>query len=530
MSERIRGVSERGTYISGLGPRGSTSTLRIQLRLLPWRREGGPLMGTPLVLECDAPNMQVAYEVIGTRFAGLNAALLVRCNVVEEDETGARGELIAIEDPGRDEARWKDREIRRAWDVLRRSSARGDARRKAAPPAAIEIASRPLDGKVRLDPERGKLIANRGPIEIVIARTERTAEEDVRAAEPLVAALLPRLPTLALGVAGKLLDLYNDEWRSADDPVESAASFATRIQLEGLDIAANGELSLWYHDDDLFTGHGIRVAIGPEGVMSADLVSSRTSAVPATPPAADIVRGAVVRREWCQRDSEGRGFFRCQLSPWRRGEGAIHKKPLHVVRGVENARTAQDSPELYRLHARAVVAIRCRVAVDRMGSASAELLSVEKAVPDAELATAVDASRAPVAASSPTLGDFVATVALDELIAHRGDIEIRIERKGRPNRKAVRDAEAVMAVLDPRLPTFALGVAERLVGVYNDEWRPEGAPVETAASLAKRMAIEVVYLGAAYTEVHYLDDGLFAGRRIIGRVGADGIEDARLER
>lgn len=175
-----------------------------------------------------------------------------------------------------------------------------------------------------------------------------------------MAALLPRLPGLALGVAEELLGVYNDAWRPEGAPVESSASFATRIQLEGLDIETNGELSLWYHDDDLFTGHGIRVAIGPEGVLSANLVSSRTSDVPAFRPPADVVRGAVVERQWCGRDRDGTWWFLCTLSPGGEAKGRFRTKPLFVICPVKNVKAAKAIPELHGLAPRAVVALRCR--------------------------------------------------------------------------------------------------------------------------------------------------------------------------
>lgn len=64
-SELIRGVRSTVTHIPQPGLDGSTSPrnpMRVQVRLLPWRREGGPLVATPLVVECDAPNIQAAHD------------------------------------------------------------------------------------------------------------------------------------------------------------------------------------------------------------------------------------------------------------------------------------------------------------------------------------------------------------------------------------------------------------------------------------------------------------------------------------
>lgn len=100
MVEVIRGVNLFGeSYHAPVEKPGESLRLdepmRVRLRLLPWRREGGSVV-TPLLLECEVPNKKTALESIGTRHVSWIGPLSVRCRIEEENEDGARGTLLEI--------------------------------------------------------------------------------------------------------------------------------------------------------------------------------------------------------------------------------------------------------------------------------------------------------------------------------------------------------------------------------------------------------------------------------------------------
>lgn len=56
-----------------------------------------------------------------------------------------------------------------------------------------------------------------------------------------------------------LLDIKNDTWLEDDEAELTADQFLSRIILETISIASDGDFEFWYNDGDLFGGHSIVV-------------------------------------------------------------------------------------------------------------------------------------------------------------------------------------------------------------------------------------------------------------------------------
>lgn len=63
--------------------------------------------------------------------------------------------------------------------------------------------------------------------------------------------------------SSKLLELYNDTWREAGEggPPVDAATFGERLTPESIVLESDGEVSVWFLDDDMFGGHSVRVSL-----------------------------------------------------------------------------------------------------------------------------------------------------------------------------------------------------------------------------------------------------------------------------
>ena len=48
---------------------------------------------------------------------------------------------------------------------------------------------------------------------------------------------------------------------------DSAATFARRITLYSIYVNADATVDFWYHDDDMFGGHGIFAVVNDEGIV-----------------------------------------------------------------------------------------------------------------------------------------------------------------------------------------------------------------------------------------------------------------------
>jgi hypothetical protein len=81
------------------------------------------------------------------------------------------------------------------------------------------------------------------------------------------------------GAADRLLDLYNDTWRSRGDndgpeaPVLDRRGFAARLKLSYVCEYEEGNAMIYFGDDDMFWGHSVEVLVSPSGELEdADIV------------------------------------------------------------------------------------------------------------------------------------------------------------------------------------------------------------------------------------------------------------------
>src|SRR5262245_35251888 len=74
---------------------------------------------------------------------------------------------------------------------------------------------------------------------------------------------------LRLQIADRLLNLWEESWRQADDPNLDRAGFARELSLLKIDLGADGSGTLFYGDGDrsLFGGHTIAVDVDHNGVV-----------------------------------------------------------------------------------------------------------------------------------------------------------------------------------------------------------------------------------------------------------------------
>jgi hypothetical protein len=68
-------------------------------------------------------------------------------------------------------------------------------------------------------------------------------------------------------VAAKMVIVYNDAWRGEDEPI-TAAEFTSRTELVRIRFEDDGSLLLSYDGRDLFAGHVIDGAFGPDRLLS----------------------------------------------------------------------------------------------------------------------------------------------------------------------------------------------------------------------------------------------------------------------
>lgn len=79
----------------------------------------------------------------------------------------------------------------------------------------------------------------------------------------ILAALDPR--SIKLAAADELLDTHNDGWCDEGEEVD-AETFITRMQVESVNVDADGGVVVYFDDGDLFWGHAIYVSLN-EGLQ-----------------------------------------------------------------------------------------------------------------------------------------------------------------------------------------------------------------------------------------------------------------------
>jgi hypothetical protein len=106
----------------------------------------------------------------------------------------------------------------------------------------------------------GKVKIGRGkPVNLSItpAKADKDLAKGRNTARRLVEWLQHNEPNARAFAAKRLLELFNDVWRTGR--ALDAAAFAKRPKLETIAIEPSGSVTLWYADGGLFRGHSITV-------------------------------------------------------------------------------------------------------------------------------------------------------------------------------------------------------------------------------------------------------------------------------
>lgn len=61
--------------------------------------------------------------------------------------------------------------------------------------------------------------------------------------------------------ADELLELHNESWREDDEAEISREDFCSRIKITSVNFEGEGDITIYFDDDDLFWGHVIVVQI-----------------------------------------------------------------------------------------------------------------------------------------------------------------------------------------------------------------------------------------------------------------------------
>jgi hypothetical protein len=121
-------------------------------------------------------------------------------------------------------------------------------------------------GALRLDRRvgrfEGEITYSERTVQLSIPSVRDSAEVDAGAlavAVQLVANLSSLDQAASLFAASRLVELKNDSWLGEDEEEVSEADFQQRLALAAVSAEADGEVSLYYDDGDLFFGHSIDV-------------------------------------------------------------------------------------------------------------------------------------------------------------------------------------------------------------------------------------------------------------------------------
>jgi hypothetical protein len=109
------------------------------------------------------------------------------------------------------------------------------------------------------------------PVEIGISENDVTTNDALILAESAVRSLKDIDIRARLLLANDFLDGYNSDWRlgeaqledgstkAFEKPLLSKEEFSAKVQLETIEISGNATITLWYSDDDMFSGHDLFV-------------------------------------------------------------------------------------------------------------------------------------------------------------------------------------------------------------------------------------------------------------------------------
>jgi hypothetical protein len=158
--------------------------------------------------------------------------------------------------------------------------------RKTRPSAALATRKAELDrpvivkdpvlGRLKLRREdnsfRGQCRLGERPVRLTVERRSGADEAgrdtaDLARARKLVQALPGKLPAIRAAIAREHLRRYNDLWRG-DRKILSSAAFVRQFRPESVDVASDGQMTVWFSDSDLFHGHGLLVTVGARGAIT----------------------------------------------------------------------------------------------------------------------------------------------------------------------------------------------------------------------------------------------------------------------
>jgi hypothetical protein len=119
-------------------------------------------------------------------------------------------------------------------------------------------------GALTLDPEvdwfEGTANWNGTPIRIVFPVDEETLHDDaLESAQTLWADQVKWKQSIEAYAIQALLGIKNSDWLEDDEVELTAEEFLSRITLETVSVAAEGDFEFWYNDGDIFAGHSIVV-------------------------------------------------------------------------------------------------------------------------------------------------------------------------------------------------------------------------------------------------------------------------------
>jgi hypothetical protein len=126
------------------------------------------------------------------------------------------------------------------------------------------IISTEMFGELVLDPEvdwfEGSANWNGTAVRVVFPVDEETLNDSaLESAQTLWSDQVKWNQSIESYATQALLGIKNSDWLDDDETELTAEEFISRITLETVSIAAEGDFEFWYTDDDMFGGHSIVV-------------------------------------------------------------------------------------------------------------------------------------------------------------------------------------------------------------------------------------------------------------------------------
>ena len=101
-----------------------------------------------------------------------------------------------------------------------------------------------------------------GRLDVIVDPGDGDRHEFIEPAAGLFRRALKAEPRLRRqAIRAELLDLYNDTWRQAAEPVLSDGELASRLELTLVDVGTVVPVTLHYEAGELFGGHGVAVEL-----------------------------------------------------------------------------------------------------------------------------------------------------------------------------------------------------------------------------------------------------------------------------